>query len=95
MIGTIVKVVKSRGFAFLRDPEGNDRFVHADSMEPLDAFAELQLGTVVDFVPMGIGKRSLRADHVKIVENVVDPVHEEDLDARIASVRDRFAPKIA
>lgn len=66
MKGTIVKIVRDRGFAFLRDLEGNDRFVHADAMLPPHTFEELQIGTDVEFEPIGKGDSSLRAVDVRI-----------------------------
>jgi len=66
MKGTIVKVVAQRGFAFLRDEDGNDRFVHVDSVIPVEAFYELREGSLVDFDPIGTGERSLRAINVRI-----------------------------
>lgn len=65
MKGTIVKVVADRGFAFLRDENGQDRFVHVDSVIPVDTFYRFREGSMVEFDPIGTGDRSLRAINVR------------------------------
>jgi cold shock CspA family protein len=67
MRGTVVKVVTERGYAFARDEEGRDRFLHAQSFTSQDAFSGLALGDTVQFDPIGEGDRSLRGVNVRVV----------------------------
>ena len=78
MTGTIVKIVWDRGFAFLTDENGDDRFVHIHVCQQFD---QLRPGTVVEFDPASRRrsnpeepkgrsfqqKNQLRAENVRIV----------------------------
>jgi CspA family cold shock protein len=46
--GTIAKIVRDRGFGFIRGNDGKDVFFHRSGVVEL-VFEELDLGTTVDF----------------------------------------------
>jgi CspA family cold shock protein len=48
MQGTIKRVVRDRGFGFVRSSDGKEVFFHRNSLQQLD-FEALQEGTTVEF----------------------------------------------
>lgn len=73
MRGTVVRIVADRGFVFVRDTDGNDRFVHANEFIPRSAFYDVRDGTVLVFDPIGEGARSLRGVNARIDTRVAPP----------------------
>jgi len=47
MQGTIKRVVRDRGFGFIRTPDGNEVFFHRNGLQGMD-FEGLQEGTTVE-----------------------------------------------
>jgi cold shock CspA family protein len=68
MTGTITRIISDRGFAFLRDTEGTNRFVHRRAMVPESAFDSLDVGDHVEFDPIGDTPKNSRALNVRVVE---------------------------
>ena len=62
--GTIAKVVKDRGFGFIRGNDGKDVFFHRSGLADL-TFEDLAEGTVVDF-EVERSDKGLRAANVRI-----------------------------
>ena len=63
--GTIVRVVRDRGFGFVRDGDGKEYFFHASCL-PLGVFAELAIGDSVTFV-IGDGAKGPRAESMELL----------------------------
>jgi cold shock CspA family protein len=55
MRGVIVRVLYDKGFGFIKDEEGNVRFMHAFSLVDQEKFGQLQPGQPVDFQPVHVG----------------------------------------
>ena len=62
--GTIAKVVKDRGFGFIRGNDGKDVFFHRSGLSDL-IFEDLEQGTTVDF-EVERSDKGLRAANVRI-----------------------------
>jgi cold shock CspA family protein len=66
MTGTVVRVVRDKGFAFLRDEEGMSRFAHAKDFVPVGFFDTVQEQQTVQFDPAkGSRGNGLRAEQVR------------------------------
>ena len=76
MRGTITRVFVDRGYAFLRDIDGNNRFLHRRSVIPETWFDQLSEGQEVEFEPTGVGEESLRALKVRKVPNSDNQQHQ-------------------
>jgi CspA family cold shock protein len=48
-LGTMLRFVRDRGFAFVSDGNGHDVFVHRTGVEPPSLYDSLQDGDVVSF----------------------------------------------
>lgn len=73
MRGTVVRLMMEKGYVFVRDTDGNDRFVHANEFVPKSSFYDVREGSVLVFDPIGEGERSLRGVNAHIDEKVVPP----------------------
>ena len=62
--GTIAKVVRDRGFGFIRGNDGKDVFFHRSGVVGM-TFEDLEEGTVVDFEVQKTDK-GLRAGNVRV-----------------------------
>lgn len=62
--GTIAKVVRDRGFGFIRGNDGKDVFFHRSGVVGL-TFEDLDQGTVVDF-EVEQSPKGLRAANVRL-----------------------------
>jgi len=65
MLGTVYKLIPSKGFGFIRDPEGRERFMHVSDCQPRHLFELLREGQTVEFTPMNT-KQGLRATEVRL-----------------------------
>jgi CspA family cold shock protein len=63
MQGTIKRVVRDRGFGFIRSSEGQEVFFHRNSLHQMD-FDGLKEGEVVEFEAER-GEKGLRATNVR------------------------------
>ena len=63
--GTIAKVVRDRGFGFIRGNDGKDVFFHRSGLVGM-SFEDLEQGTVVDF-EVEKSAKGLRAANVRVV----------------------------
>ncbi len=61
--GTVAKVVRDRGFGFIRGNDGKDVFFHRSGLVGLN-FDDLEQGQVVDF-EVEQGPKGLRAANVR------------------------------
>ncbi|HEU4400516.1 MAG TPA: cold shock domain-containing protein [Candidatus Polarisedimenticolia bacterium] len=61
--GTVAKVVRDRGFGFIRGNDGKEVFFHRSGLVGLN-FDELEQGQVVDF-EVEKGPKGLRAGNVR------------------------------
>ena len=61
--GTVAKVVRDRGFGFIRGNDGKEVFFHRSGLVGLN-FDDLEQGTVVDF-EVEKGPKGLRASNVR------------------------------
>ena len=61
--GTIAKVVRDRGFGFIRGNDGKEVFFHRSGLIGMN-FDDLEQGTVVDF-EVEKGPKGLRAANVR------------------------------
>lgn len=69
MKGHITALKRTKGFGFIRDAEGRDRFFHANGLEGT-TFDQLQEGFAVEFEPYdqaGAKDNCLRARRVRVV----------------------------
>jgi cold shock CspA family protein len=69
MKGHITALKRTKGFGFIRDSEGRDRFFHANGLEGT-TFDQLQEGFAVEFEPYdqaGAKDNGLRARRVRVV----------------------------
>lgn len=64
MRGTVYKLVRDRGFGFVRDEDGREFFLHA---EHIIDFPILEIGHKVEFEPRETPK-GLQAVRAKLVE---------------------------
>lgn len=65
MEGTIIRLMPTKGFGFLRDPHGNTRFFHVkECIGGTALFDFLREGEAVDFEPC-VGQKGLRATNVR------------------------------
>ncbi|MFQ5876371.1 MAG: cold-shock protein [Acidobacteriota bacterium] len=62
--GTVAKLVRDRGFGFIRGNDGKDVFFHRSGLVGLN-FDELEQGQVVDF-EVESGPKGLRASNIRI-----------------------------
>ncbi|MGH9343387.1 MAG: cold-shock protein [Terriglobia bacterium] len=63
MEGTIKRLIRDRGFGFLRTDDGQEVFFHRSALENLD-FDGLREGEKVEF-ELERGNKGLRAIHVR------------------------------
>lgn len=49
--GEVVQLDHGRGFGFILDAGGTERFFHATACEPQDCFEQLKIGDSVSFEP--------------------------------------------
>ena len=63
MQGTIKRIVRDRGFGFIRSSEGQEVFFHRSSLQQLN-FDDLREGDAVDF-DMEKGEKGPRATAVR------------------------------
>ena len=63
MQGTIKRIVRDRGFGFIRSAEGQEVFFHRSSLQQLN-FDDLKEGEAVDF-DMERGEKGPRATAVR------------------------------
>ena len=69
--GTIIRILPSKGFCFIRDEHGVSRFAHTTSFEPSIAFDMAREGSAVEFEPVeldGAGGNKMRAKSVVVLE---------------------------
>jgi len=66
--GTIAKLVRDRGFGFIRGNDGKDVFFHRSGLMNLN-FDELEQGTPVDF-EVENSPKGPRANRVRPVANI-------------------------
>ncbi len=61
MRGTIKKLIRDRGFGFIRAADGQEVFFHRSSVHPIDDFDRLIEGDSVEFEvePSGKGPRAV------------------------------------
>jgi len=64
MTGTIKKLVRDRGFGFIRDTEGREYFFHESAVRDT-RFTDLTEGATVEFDPVDAPKRP-RAEVVRL-----------------------------
>lgn len=64
MKGRITTIKRNKGFGFIRDEAGTDRFFHANSVET--PFEQLQEGLDVTFEPYDEEGRGQRARRVRV-----------------------------
>jgi len=62
--GTIAKLVRDRGFGFIRGNDGKDVFFHRSGLSNLN-YDELEQGTTVDFEVENTPK-GLRANRIRL-----------------------------
>ncbi len=67
MQGTIKRLVRDRGFGFIRSAEGQEVFFHRTSLQNLD-FDGLREGDAVEF-EVQQGEKGLRAVNVRATEH--------------------------
>lgn len=69
MKGQITAIVREKGYGFIQDEFGSERFFHARNVRGVD-FATLEEGTSVQFKPVqqatGGKGNGLRAEHVEL-----------------------------
>lgn len=65
----------ARGFGFLMDEEGQERFFHVTMLELGLVFADLAVGDLVTFEPL-MTARGARAMGIQLVEGERKPVDE-------------------
>jgi cold shock protein len=70
--GTIAKLVRDRGFGFIRGNDGKDVFFHRSGLMNLN-FDELEQGTPVDF-EVENSPKGPRANRVRLAANVQNAV---------------------
>jgi len=56
MTGKVIRVLPDKGFGFIRDENGESRFMHVRECESLKFFESLKEGSTVEFTPMNDGK---------------------------------------
>lgn len=66
MKGRITAVIRARGFGFLLDEENRSRFFHANEVRGA-LFDDLREGLHVEFDPVEIPERGLRAVQVRVL----------------------------
>ena len=64
MQGTIKRLVRDRGFGFIRGPQGEEYFFHRSGLQVPEIFNTLQEGQVVTF-EMEASIKGPRATHVE------------------------------
>jgi cold shock CspA family protein len=76
MTGTVVTIIRAKGFAFIRGEDGMSRFAHARDFVDQREFDLLSDGKSVSFIPMDLNKsgqmirgNGLRAVDVRIHTN--------------------------
>ena len=73
MQGTIQTIHATRGFGFLRDPEGAEVFFHRSALTPPERFATLEVGMRVEFEPES-GPKGLRAAKITVTPLKTPPI---------------------
>ena len=66
MTGRIKKILRDKGFGFIRGANERDVFFHADDVVGARAFADLRPGDAVQFQPVA-SERGPRAGNVEAV----------------------------
>jgi cold shock CspA family protein len=69
MTGTVIRILLGKGFAFVRDENGDERFASANDFVPIHDFNDVKHADRVEFVPdNNSGKgNGLRATQIRIV----------------------------
>lgn len=66
--GTVTRIIRAKGFGFIKDEVGHERFLHATDFRDPDEFDVLKTGEAIDFEPRsrdkskgnGLGTRDVR-----------------------------------
>ena len=72
MTGEILAVLQKKGYGFIRDEDGQERFFHANSVMSGDVksaalFTGLEIGMKVRFKAVEIQGKGLRAENVEVI----------------------------
>lgn len=69
MTGSVIRVLLGKGYAFIRDENGDERLASGSDFEPLHAFNSLAPGMKVEFTPTNTGKggNGLKALKIKVI----------------------------
>lgn len=68
MRGTIVRTIPIKGFGFIMGEDGFSRFVHAtEFLDGQVAFESAREGAKVEFIPIEVPGKGLRASKVKVL----------------------------
>jgi len=71
MIGTVIRALPNKGYAFVRGEDGLSRFCHANEFIPPESFDLLREGQGVEFTPDDNGPKGsgngLRALKIKVI----------------------------
>lgn len=51
MQGTVIRILPNKGYAFIRDENGDSRFAHSRDFRPAESFDRLREGQLVQFTP--------------------------------------------
>lgn len=77
MIGTVITIIRAKGFCFLRGEDGLSRFAHARDFADQRDFDLLSDGKGVSFIPMDLNNsgqiirgNGLRAVDVKVQNDI-------------------------
>lgn len=78
MLGTVCVIKVDRGFGFIKDPNGRDRFFNAKDLRNI-AFRDLQQGMRVEFTPYDVQgenlpNNGLRAQEVRVIDSEGKPL---------------------
>ena len=68
LTGVITKIIRAKGFAFILDEAGQERFLHVDDFFDPDDFDRVKTGEMINFEPRrrtgsrgnGLGTRDVR-----------------------------------
>lgn len=69
MIGTVKRINRDRGFAFIVRPGDPDVFLHVSGMVDRGQFETLQDGQQVEFEPVD-SEKGIRAEQVRVLDAV-------------------------
>ena len=72
--GTIAKIVRDRGFGFIRGNDGKDVFFHRSGVVEM-MFEDLDLGTTVDF-EVEQSAKGARASNVRLPAGGIQEIKE-------------------